>query len=107
MVPLFAYSLTNTTYSNCAWPYGLGNFNYPTAAVNVHPPPKPGRMRAVFDWRSNRVNPVSVPPVLLTDCTKERYPKPLVVRLATIDWCCRRLAARRRHLPLRSRPGVR
>jgi hypothetical protein len=98
---MYAYANQTTTIY---WP----NYNQqlpPTS--NVELPARTRRMRPVFDWRTNKANGISVPPVLLEACTAEPYPKPLVVRLATVDWCARRLAARRRHLPLRSRPGFR
>jgi hypothetical protein len=65
------------------------------------------RMQALQPFKQNKGDVVLVPPVRLIDCTKEPWPLPPVVRLATHDWCARRLAARRRHLPLRSRPGAR
>lgn len=99
---MFAYQNYNQTIY---WPIYCQTYN--TTASNVDPPPNPRRMKKVFAWRKNRENARPIPPVLLELCTKERYPKPLVVRLVTVEWCARRLAARRRHLPLRSRPGVR
>jgi hypothetical protein len=101
MVALNYYGINQTT--TIYWPV-YSNYNYPPASSTT-PPPKPGRMKRPF--QQNKGDAVLVPPVLLELCTREPWPMPLAVRLATLDWCARRLAARRRHLPLRSRPGAR
>jgi hypothetical protein len=100
---MFAYANQPTTIY---WP-PYSNNNY------YRPPPEPKTLtkeqlkRARLPFKQNKADAVLVPPVRLELCTEEPWPKPLVVRLATRDWCARRLAARRRHLPLRSRPGAR
>jgi hypothetical protein len=57
-------------------------------------------------WQ-NKGDAVLIPPVALALCVSVPFTKPRVVRWATVEWRARRLAATRRHMPLRSRPGAR
>lgn len=102
---MFAYDYNQAT-PNLIHFYTYNSNSYPPAS-NCDPPPNPRRIRPVFDWRTNKANPVSVPPVLLELCTKEPWPRPAYMAPEQREWCARRLSARRRHLPLRSRPGAR
>jgi hypothetical protein len=105
----------STSYpTNSQYPYGYTGYQ----TVVYYPPtttlytnyatttdPEKRSIRRGFDLKKNKTAVHSVPPVLLSFCTSEPFPKPLVVRWATKEWRARRLAAGRVRRPIRSRPG--
>jgi hypothetical protein len=100
-------------------PLGLQIFRISSFYDNSHAPPPSlpieqgltekqlHRAKELTPFMQDKRDAVLVPPVVLKLCTREPWPKPLVQRWATVEWRARRLAATRRLMPVRSRPGAR
>lgn len=106
---MFAYQ---NNYQQTAVVYFPSQYLYvsPRSAPYVAPHLTKKQLRRAEElapFCQNKGDAVLVPPVVLKLCTEEPRPQPLVTRWATVEWRARRLAARRRYLPVRSRPGAR
>jgi hypothetical protein len=103
----YGYNYPQTQY--ITFPSYFTNSNYPAPVYEKTELTKRQLQRAqeTLPFVQSKGDSVLVPPVILALCTAEPFPKPLVQRWATVEWRARRLAATRRHMPVRSRPGAR